>query len=122
VASAKTPIPRWIRLGKWAAKIRVKTIPVRKGGIRQVSGEYVSTHSINPVDLPQSSQLLLYNRIVMPPSSLVDQAKLSGNYWKIAKQVEWAKLPEWRWLKHLPEQIHLPQGVAYGANVSTAAS
>ncbi len=122
VAPAKTPIPRWIRLGKWAAKIRVETIPIRKSGIRQASGEYISTHSLNPIDLPQSTQLLLYNRIVMPPTSLVSQAKLSGDYWKSAKQVHWAELPEWSWLKNFPGHIYLPRGVAYGANTLTTAS
>ncbi|XGV96562.1 MAG: type I-D CRISPR-associated protein Cas5/Csc1 [Leptolyngbya sp. BL-A-14] len=122
VAPAKTLIPRWIRLGKWAAKIRVETIPIRKDGIQPTSGEYISTHPLNPIDLPQSTQLLLYNRIVMPPASLVSQAKLAGAYWKIAKQAAWSKLPEWSWLKHLPRQICLPRGVAYGANALTAAS
>lgn len=122
MAPAKTSIPRWIRLGKWAAKIRVETIPIRKSGIRQASGEFVSTHPLNPLDLLPSTQLLLYNRIVMPPASLVSQAKLAGDYWKIAKQVHWAELSEWSWLKNLPGQICLPRGVAYGANALTTAS
>ncbi|XHX78488.1 MAG: type I-D CRISPR-associated protein Cas5/Csc1 [Stenomitos frigidus ULC029] len=122
MAPAKTPIPRWIRLGKWAAKIRVETVPICKSGIRRGTGEYISTHPLNPLDLPPSTLLLLYNRIVMPPASLVSQAKLAGAYWKIAKQVHWSKLPEWSWLKNLPGQIYLPQGVAYGANALTAGS
>jgi CRISPR-associated protein Csc1 len=116
IAPAKTRIPRWIRLGKWSAKIRVEIIPIPKSGIQRAAGEYVSEHPLNPVDLSKTTRLLLYNRIVMPPSSLVSQAKLLGDYWEISKPAQWAKLSEWSSLENLPETICLPRGVAYGAN------
>lgn len=122
MAPAKTPIPRWIRLGKWAAKIRVETIPIPKSAIQRASGEYISEHPLNPIDLNQSTQLLLYDRIVMPPVSLISQAKLSGSYWEISKPSQWAELPEWSRLRDLPEKICLPRGAAYGANATTATS
>lgn len=116
IAPVETRIPRWIRLGKWAAKIRVETICIPKRGIQQASGEYIAEHPLNPLDLPQSTQLLLYNKIVMPPSSLVSEAKLSGDYWKIFKPNKWAELPEETDLKGVPEVVFLPKGVSYGAN------
>lgn len=116
IAPSKAKIPRWIRLGKWAAKIRVETTSIPKSGIQQASGEYISGHPLNPIDLPQATQLLLYNRIIMPPASLVSQAKLLGDYWEISKPEQWTELPEWSGLKDLPQTICLPRGVAYGAN------
>lgn len=95
-------IPRWIRLGKWSAKIQVEATPIPSQAIQGKSGEYTCTHPLNPIDLPSTTRLLLYNRIVMPPVSLVHQAQLTGDYWQ------------------LPE-ICLPVGVCYGASLVTAA-
>jgi CRISPR-associated protein Csc1 len=122
IAPATIQIPRWIRLGKWAAKIQVDIKPIPISGIRQLSGEYTSDHPLNPIDLPSSTRLLLYNRIVMPPVSLVSQARLSGNYWDISKPDDWSDLSEWSNLKDLPNRVCLPGGVAYGASTAVAAS
>jgi len=75
-------LPQWIRLGKWAAKIQVQSLLVE--GIKVCSGEFICTHPLNPIDLPSSTRLNLYNRIVMPPVSLVSQAQLDGEYWKLS--------------------------------------
>ncbi|MEA5472500.1 type I-D CRISPR-associated protein Cas5/Csc1 [Spirulina sp. 06S082] len=88
------PFPRWIRLGKWAAKIEMEVKPVEEMEAR--SGLYLCQHPLNPLDLPSSSQLRLYNRIVMPPVSLVSEAQLEGDYWEL-------------------EGANLPRGMAYGA-------
>jgi CRISPR-associated protein Csc1 len=121
VAPAKTRIPRWIRLGKWAAKLQVVFTPIPSSSIKRATGEYIAEHPLNPLDLPPSTQLLLYNRIVMPPVSLVSQAKLAGDYWEISKPTQWTALRAWSGLKNLPEKICLPKGVAYGANLATTA-
>lgn len=99
-------IPGWIRLGKWAAKIQVDAKPIPDRAIQQRSGEYTCEHPLNPIDLPDSTRLLLYNRIVMPPASLVSQSRVSGDYWEISQ----------------PSRVCLPQGVAYGASTVIAAS
>jgi CRISPR-associated protein Csc1 len=99
VSQNKIVIPKWIRLGKWSAKIKVQTRQLED--IKTKSGEYITKHPINPIDLPNSTQMLLYNRIVMPPVSLASQAQLLGDYWE------------------LPDQTCLPVGVAYGANIVT---
>lgn len=95
-------IPRWIRLGKWSAKVRVEETQITD--IKEGSGRYITRHPLNPLDLPTSSTLLLYNRIVMPPVSLVCQAQLSGDYWE------------------LPDGTNLPIGLFYGANSNIISS
>lgn len=122
IAPETIQIPHWIRLGKWAAKIQVDANPIPVNGIQQRSGEYTCNHPLNPIDLPGSTRLLLYNRIVMPPASLVSQSQISGDYWEIAKPSNWAELPDWSDLKDLPNQVRLPNGVAYGASTAITAS
>ncbi|WP_236141233.1 type I-D CRISPR-associated protein Cas5/Csc1 [Nostoc sp. CMAA1605] len=95
IASADVIIPHWVRLGKWSAKVQVETTKITEW--KERSGQYISKHPLNPLDLPPSSRLLLYNRIVMPPVSLVSQAQLTGDYWE------------------LPDKTCLPAGVSYGA-------
>ena len=113
-------IPRWIRLGKWASKIQVEAKLIPPNGVKYNSGEYTCEHPLNPIDLPTSARLLLYNRIVMPPSSLVSQAQLSGDYWDISKPPNHADLPEWSNLQDLPNRVCLPRGTAYGASLTVA--
>lgn len=96
LAPETVQIPRWIRLGKWAAKVHVQIQTIAE--VESGSGRYICTHPLNPLDLPPATRLLLYNRIVMPPSSLVSHAQLEGDYWLIEKRT------------------YLPRGVAYGAN------
>jgi CRISPR-associated protein Csc1 len=121
-APEKIQIPRWIRLGKWGSKIRVDVKPIPTGGVNETVGDYTCEHPLNPIDLPSSTRLLLYNRIVMPPVSLVSQARLSGNYWEISKPSGWSELPEWSNLKDLPNRICLPKGVSYGASSAVTAT
>jgi CRISPR-associated protein Csc1 len=116
IAPPEVKFPAWIRLGKWAAKIKVDVTPIPDSGIKKKSGEYVCQHPLNPVDLPQSCRLLLYNRIVMPPVSLLSQAQLIGEYLEISKPNQGQEMPEWSQLTELSFPINLPLGVAYGAN------
>ncbi|MGB7412589.1 MAG: type I-D CRISPR-associated protein Cas5/Csc1 [Thermosynechococcaceae cyanobacterium] len=112
------PKMRWIRLGKWATKILVELEKIPDSEIQHQSGTYICNHPLNPIDLPNSTQLLLFNRIVMPPVSLVSQAQLSGDFIKIAKKRQ-KKDPHW---SSFPRDICLPTGVQYGANVLTTAA
>lgn len=113
-SSEKLTIPHWIRLGKWAAKIRVEAKQIPESTITPKLGTYTCTHPLNPIDLANSTTLLLYNRIVMPPVSLVSQAQLTGEYWELSPPKE--EFPD------LPEKINLPMGVSYGANSVTTAT
>ena len=71
----------WIRRGKWAAKIQVQAEPIAAGDPE--SGLFVCQHPLNPIDLDPGIRLVLYNRIVMPPVSLVSQSQLEGQYWRL---------------------------------------
>jgi len=86
-------IPRWIRLGKWSAKVKIEVYLIPEIAISKHSDIYICDHPLNPIDLPSSQQLLLYNRIVMPPVSLVSQAQIKGNYWQL-KGKDWDKFRE----------------------------
>lgn len=112
IASDPVTIPQWIRLGKWSAKVHVQAFLIPDTAIKSLSGDYICDHPLNPIDLSPDTQLILYNRIVMPPVSLITQAQLQGNYWQLSGD-------DWKALKssipHLPNQVNLPQGVMYGA-------
>jgi CRISPR-associated protein Csc1 len=115
-------IPRWIRLGKWSAKVEVRATAIPSSLVRSRSGEYICQHPLNPIDLSPNTQLLLYNRIVMPPVSLIAQSQLRGDYWQVSGD-------EWQTWKQqnsqesqLPNTICLPQSVEYGASYVAAVS
>lgn len=101
LSADKITIPQWIRLGKWASKIQVQT---KLLSAKTKSGRYHCNHPLNPLDLPNQSQLLLYNRIVMPPVSLVSQAEIEGDYWE------------------LEDHTKLPKGAGYGLGRMSNAS
>ncbi len=109
---------RWIRLGKWASKIHVQVISIPNSVMEVKSGEYSCLHPLNPLDLPNQTKLMLYNRVVMPPVSLVSQSQLNGEYWENTnKNNVWdnfkSQLPEIE-SRQLPAKIRLPLGASYG--------
>ena len=119
--------PHWIRLGKWAAKIKVEVIKIPDWAIKNKSGTYICNHPLNPLDLSTNTNLLLYNRIVMSPVSLVSQAQLTGEYFKSNHFQKNNQKSEnnWETLKkqypELPNQLTLPIGAFYGARNAVAA-
>jgi CRISPR-associated protein Csc1 len=119
VAPETIKISRWIRLGKWAAKVQVEVIPIPESILSIKSGEYICQHPLNPLDLANATKLLLYNRIVMPPVSLVSQAQLRGEFWQ-SKDKEWKSFKSQ--FPQLPESICLPRGAFYGASYVATAS
>ena len=92
--------------------MKVEVFAIPENVIQKKNGEYSCFHPLNPLDLPSNTQLFLYNRIVMPPSSLVSQARVQGEYWQSVKE-------SWLELRHnyqqIPEQLTLPIGAFYGA-------
>jgi CRISPR-associated protein Csc1 len=147
IAPDDIKIPRWIRLGKWAAKVQINVVRIPDNLLEKKINDYTCSHPINPLDLPKNTRILLYNRIVMPPTSLISQAQLSGEYLFVnLKEKYEARKEEMEEEKRkqneqkkanlaafkstltteqsaqLPEQIHLPQGVFYGAgNIAVTA-
>jgi len=98
--------PQWIRLGKWSSKIHLEAKLIPETAIASKLGQYTCSHPLNPIDLPNSSALLLYDCLVMSPSSLVSQSRLTGKYWQISKT---DNSPNWL------HDICLPKDVFYGA-------
>jgi CRISPR-associated protein Csc1 len=93
------PLPRWVRLGLWMSKAAVE--PVETWDVEPQRGDFACTHPLNPLDLPVLPKL--YDLIVMPPVSLVRQARLHGNF---------IELTQGRWREQLP------LGMGYFANES----
>lgn len=118
--------PQWIRLGKWSAKIKVEVVKIPDWAIQNKLDTYICNHPLNPLDLSTNTSLLLYNRIVMPPVSLISQAQLTGEYVKSNHTKSNSKSNNnWEDLKRqhpqLPNQLTLPIGAFYGARNVVAA-
>jgi CRISPR-associated protein Csc1 len=78
-SSGPMTLPHWIRLGKWMSKAEVQV--TWNGEPSQSSGEFVTNHPLNPLDVPNA--LLAFDIISMPPVSLVNNAHLEGTYYEI---------------------------------------
>lgn len=76
-------LPRWIRLGKWHSKALVDTQEIE---VKQRSGKYTAASPLNPLDVPVGV-LRAFDIISMPPSSLVANARCSGDYYEIERGV-----------------------------------
>jgi CRISPR-associated protein Csc1 len=76
-------LPRWIRLGKWHSKALVETEAIE---VRRRSGDYVAAGPLNPLDMPPGA-LRAFDIVSMPPSSLVANARCSGDYYEVERGV-----------------------------------
>ncbi|MEO0844177.1 MAG: type I-D CRISPR-associated protein Cas5/Csc1, partial [Cyanobacteria bacterium J06643_5] len=126
IAPDDIKFPKWIRLGKWSAKVKVEVIKIPDWAIQNKSDTYICNHPLNPLDLSTNTNLLLYNRIVMPPVSLISQAQLTGEHLKSNFSKSNNKSDNnWETLKkqypELPNQLTLPIGAFYGARNAVAA-
>jgi CRISPR-associated protein Csc1 len=90
-------VPQWVRMGLWRSKAQVEIIG--ESELKPISGikEQVASLPLNPLDV--QGDFKIYDVISMPPSSLVDNARL---------QTEWlkAEIPN-----HPP--IYLPAHLRY---------
>jgi CRISPR-associated protein Csc1 len=79
VSENELHLPSWIRLGKWMTKASVEVInkSLSKDG---KSGEYSLTHPINPLDIPKENKFINFDIIAMPPSSLINNVTMKGEY------------------------------------------
>lgn len=72
-------LPRWVRLGKWHSKTLLEMEQVE---FRERNGGYVAACPLNPLDVPPGI-FQAFDIISMPPSSLVVNARGSGDYYEI---------------------------------------
>lgn len=122
IAPESIIIPKWIRLGKWSAKVQVEVIKIPEQVLQTKSNNYICFHPLNPLDLPKNTQIILYNRVVMPPTSLVSHAQLSGDH-LVTKGQHWQDFKSslnTEQYQQLPEKIDLPIGGFYGAGTVVA--
>ncbi len=70
-------LPKWIRLGLWMSKARIKVEGV-ESSLTPKRGVFTCSHLLNPIDLPILPEL--YDLISMPPVSLLQNARFNGEY------------------------------------------
>lgn len=78
--------PRWIRMGLWMSKARLEIIEIVE--LRRHSetrSETVSLYPLNPLDLPESATLRLFDLVSMRPSSLVENALITADDWWVGE-------------------------------------
>jgi CRISPR-associated protein Csc1 len=83
LSAAPIALPRWIRLGKWHSKALVETEEIT---VKHASADYVAATPLNPLDVP-TGVLRAFDIVSMPPSSLVANARCSGDYYEIERGV-----------------------------------
>jgi CRISPR-associated protein Csc1 len=88
-------LPRWIRMGLWCSKARVECLGEAEPRLAGRT-EAVADLPLNPLDV--SGELLVYDLISMPPSSLVDNTRL---------------VTEWLHAEVGGRTLWLPVGMAY---------
>ncbi|MDX2239442.1 MAG: type I-D CRISPR-associated protein Cas5/Csc1 [Leptolyngbyaceae cyanobacterium bins.302] len=84
-------LPEYIRLGKFMSKVRVDVInehPV----IPLPSAEYTSQAYFSTADLPSGINLLSFDLISMPPTSLVRNLRFQHEAWKVGNYIVPANL------------------------------
>ncbi len=74
--------PRWIRLGKWMSKASL-SVSQRITNPKITTGAFKISHPLNPLDVLTSCEISLCDLINMPPVSLVNNARVSGEHFAI---------------------------------------
>ncbi|MCC7452329.1 MAG: type I-D CRISPR-associated protein Cas5/Csc1 [Anaerolineae bacterium] len=76
--------PHWVRMGLWLSKARLEIIErVDLRLIQERRRNTVDLYPLNPLDLPTTATLHLYDLISMRPSSLVENALIEADIWWI---------------------------------------
>lgn len=96
--------PRWIRMGLWLSKARLE---VAEAIVLSQSADpdvrVVSLYPLNPLDLPASAELRLFDLVSLRPSSLVENAEIRAEAW-------WTGLLNGK-------RVYLPAGLRHQVNV-----
>jgi CRISPR-associated protein Csc1 len=87
-------LPRYIRLGKFMSKARV-TVSEQPTNIERRQEQPLDL-LLNPADLPPGSRLAAFDLVTVPPTPLVQNAVLSGEFYA------------------LPGSTYLPVGMRFG--------
>ncbi len=79
-------LPEYIRVGKFMSKVRVEILATNPVEILPV-GDYSSQAYFSTADLPTGIDLLAFDLISMPPTSLLKNLRFRGAAWKIGDQI-----------------------------------
>lgn len=90
-------IPRYIRLGKFMSKAHIESSSVTIEDIETRQDHPVTKVLLNPADLPADTHLTIFDLINVPPTPLIRNAVLTGNFYKVRDS----------------DVTHLPQGMAF---------
>jgi CRISPR-associated protein Csc1 len=74
-------LPRYIRLGKFMSKARI-TVAEQPVNIVQRQDQQISL-LLNPADLPPGYRLAAFDLVAVPPTPLVQNAVLSGEFYEV---------------------------------------
>jgi CRISPR-associated protein Csc1 len=80
ISQKELKLPKWIRLGKWMSKAEVTVEPLPKHKIYE--GIFTCTHSLNPLDVMFTNQVISYDVVNMPPVSLIQNVQMRGQYYQ----------------------------------------
>ena len=83
-------LPRWVRMGLWRSKAFVECLGAEKAQ-RLSRSEEVASLPLNPLDVP--GNLRIYDLIPMPPSSLIDNARIEAEWWYAQMDGQGVRLP-----------------------------
>lgn len=72
-------LPKWIRLGKWMSKAKID-IADKYLVKDKKKGNYFVDHPINPLDINKGDKLINFDIMAMPPSSLISNSTIEGEY------------------------------------------
>jgi CRISPR-associated protein Csc1 len=83
ISTEPVRLPRWVRIGKWHSKVLVEAASIE---VKVRTGDYTAVGPLNPLDVPDGV-LHAFDIISMPPSSLVMNARCSGDYYEIGGSI-----------------------------------
>jgi CRISPR-associated protein Csc1 len=89
------PLPRWVRMGLWRSKAFVECLGATEA-VQVPTSERIASLPLNPLDVPGEARI--YDLISMPPSSLVENVRVYG---------------DWVQAKVSGRQMYLPAGMSY---------
>lgn len=77
-------LPKWIRLGKWMSKAKIEYKVYKNASVKE--GKYLSSCAINPLDISSNNRLVNFDLVSMPPSSILNNATINGEYLEFEKE------------------------------------
>jgi CRISPR-associated protein Csc1 len=83
-------LPNWVRMGLWSSKARLERLAEAELE-RSTMTESVASLPLNPLDV--SGSLRIYDLISMPPSSLVEHARIQSEWWHVPLEGQSFMLP-----------------------------